>query len=170
MSHTTSRGDDFYKYRDVCTQRLQTFGNLDHCQHSIQLFRLKQKKTLPPTAMASISPSMRWTLYTLGLIGFYGTWIRSALNGTLSIVFRILHATRTLPGSDLPLKSSITGIYWPLDYLLNMLITFFWQAVDGSHPSTTLFSLYFAGQHIAVIVTTYVDSYKSSRAQSWKLR
>ncbi|PVH77051.1 hypothetical protein DL98DRAFT_464083 [Cadophora sp. DSE1049] len=112
---------------------------------------------------------MRWTLYTLGFLGFYGTWIRSALNGTLSILFGSLHVTGTLPGGELPLKTSLTGIYWPLDYLLNMLIVFFWQAVDGSHPSTSLFGLYFAGQHLAVIVTLYVDSYKTKKAQSWKL-
>ncbi|KAH7330450.1 hypothetical protein BKA65DRAFT_539587 [Rhexocercosporidium sp. MPI-PUGE-AT-0058] len=119
--------------------------------------------------MATISPSLRWTLYTLGFLGFYGTWIRSGLNGTLSILFRSLHVTGTLLGSELPLKTRITGIYWPLDYLLDMLIAFFWQAVDGSHPSTSLFALYFAAQHIAVIVSMYVDSYKSNRVQSWKL-
>ncbi|KAH9222512.1 hypothetical protein DL95DRAFT_454518 [Leptodontidium sp. 2 PMI_412] len=119
--------------------------------------------------MTEVPSSMKWTLYTLGLIGFYGTWIRSALNGALSILFRSLHVTGTLPGGQLPLKTSLTGIYWPLDYLLDMLIVFFWQAVDGSHPTTSLFSLYFAGQHIAVIVTMYVDSYKSNRSYSWKL-
>ncbi|KAH7383547.1 hypothetical protein BKA64DRAFT_760312 [Cadophora sp. MPI-SDFR-AT-0126] len=116
--------------------------------------------------MTKVSPSMRWTLYILGFLGFYGTWIRSALNGTLLILFRSLHVTGTLPGGELPLKSSLTGIYWPVDYLLNMLIVFFWQAVDGSHPSTSLFGLYFAGQHLAIIVTLYVDSYKTKRAQT----
>ncbi|KAG4437962.1 hypothetical protein IFR05_006543 [Cadophora sp. M221] len=119
--------------------------------------------------MTPVSSTMKWTLYTLSFIGFYGTWIRSALNGTLSILFRSLYVTGTLPSAQLPLKTSLTGIYWPLDYLLDMLIVFFWQAVDGSHPSTSLFVLYFAGQHIAVIVTMYIDSYKSNRNQSWKL-
>lgn len=113
---------------------------------------------------------MRWTLYILAFLGFYGTWIRSALNGSLAILFQSLHVTGTLPGGQLPLKTSLTGIYWPLDYLLDMLIVFFWQSVDGSHPSTSLFGLYFAGQHIAVIAALYVDSYKYDRVQSWKLR
>lgn len=87
----------------------------------------------PLTNMTTVSASMWWTLYTLGLLGFYRTWIRSALNGPLSIVFTSLHVTGTLPGGGLPLKTSLTGIYWPLDYLLNMLIVFFWQVADGSH-------------------------------------
>lgn len=177
MSYTVARVDEVDKYPSFSKLSFYLFNhNLIiteihssiislHCWHG------NYTESVPHSViMTEVPSSMKWTLYTLGLIGFYGTWIRSALNGALSILFRSLHVTGTLPGGQLPLKTSLTGIYWPLDYLLDMLIVFFWQAVDGSHPTTSLFSLYFAGQHIAVIVTMYVDSYKSNRSYSWKLR
>lgn len=108
-------------------------------------------------------------LYSLAILGLYGTWIRSALNGTLLILLKALHVTGVLPDTKIPIKTQLTGIYWPVDYLLDVLILFFWQAVDGSHPSTSIFGLYFAGQHTAVIATLYIDSYKRP-ARGWRLR
>lgn len=121
-----------------------------------------------PTSQPSPS-SLKWILYSLAFLGLYGTWVRSALNGTLLILFKALHVTGSLPGTKVAIKTSFTGIYWPIDYLLDVLILFFWQAVDGSHPSTSLFGLYFAGQHVAVITTLYIDSYKYDR-KNWRIK
>jgi len=103
----------------------------------------------------------------LALLGTYGTWIRSLLNGTLHHLFRALHITGTLPGTaSTPLKTTFTGIYWPIDYLLDVLVLFFYQAVDGSHPGTSLFGLYFATQYVPVIVSLYVDGFRAGKV-SW---
>lgn len=116
----------------------------------------------------SASLSVRPFVITLAVLGLYGTWVRSLLNGTLAILFTALHRTGALPGTNATIRTRYTGIYWPLDYLLEVLVLFFWQAVDGSHPPTTLFALYFAGQHIAVIATMYIDSSRSRKGFDWR--
>lgn len=115
---------------------------------------------------ATLSPSLKVALYSLVSIGLYGTWGRSALNGSLRQLHTAIHVDDALPGCPEPFKSSITAIYYPVDYLLHVLIGFFWQAVDGSHPTTSTFGLYFAAQLVAVITTVYVDSYKAPR-RAW---
>lgn len=85
------------------------------------------------------------------------------MNGTLLHLFTALHAQETLPGTTFPFRTRLTGIYWPIDYLLDVLIGFFWQAVDGSHPTASLVGLYFAGQHASVVTTLLVDSYRATQ-------
>ena len=115
----------------------------------------------------SVSPSSLKTILSfLGVLGLWGTWGRSAINGTLNLLFDALHTTGILPGTQTPIKTSFTGIYFPIDYLLDVLILFFWQAVDGSHPTTSLFGLYFASQHVSVITTLYMDTYRNKNG--WK--
>ncbi|KAL9124508.1 MAG: hypothetical protein Q9217_006162 [Psora testacea] len=82
---------------------------------------------------------MRTVLYVLGLVGILGTWGRTAVDGTLVNLFYALHGADeyVLPGSKAVLRKNFTGIYWPIDYLLNVLVIFFWEAVDGSHPAAS---------------------------------
>lgn len=84
--------------------------------------------------------SKRWMLYTFAFLGFYNTWGRSVIDGTLALLFRALQDSRTysLPGINSLVKMTITGIWWPFDYLLHVLNVFFWQAIDGFHPSTSV--------------------------------
>lgn len=107
------------------------------------------------------STRLKAFVYTLGVLGLYGTWGRTIVDGTLFRLLDALHGGKPfiMPGTTAePLRTSITGVYWPIDYLLNMLILFFWQAVDGSHPTTSAVALYFAGQHLSLLTLLYVDS------------
>ncbi|KAI4215443.1 MAG: hypothetical protein LQ349_009155 [Xanthoria aureola] len=61
-------------------------------------------------------------LYVLAAIGFYGTWGRTMLDGTLKRLFTALHHDQQhlMSGTNEPLLRTITGIYWPIDYLLDL--------------------------------------------------
>ena len=117
------------------------------------------------------NPSAQRIFYALALLGFYNTWGRSAIDGTLILLFRALHGSKTnlLPGTTSLLKTTITGIRWPIDYLLNVLIVFFWQAVDGSHPSTSVIGIYFLGQYFSILTSFYINSWRSDNEVQWTL-
>jgi len=110
-------------------------------------------------------------LYMFAILGLYNTWGRSAIDGTLTSLLKALHGPKpyTLPGTDCALKTSITGIRWPIDYFLDVLIVFFWQAVDGSHPTTSAIGIYFLGQYTSILTCFYIDSFRLGNARSWKL-
>ncbi|KAL9597887.1 MAG: hypothetical protein Q9219_004840 [cf. Caloplaca sp. 3 TL-2023] len=110
-------------------------------------------------------------LYTLGALGFYGTWGRAFIDGTIQRLINALHGSELhlMTGTEEPLRTTITGLYWPVDYFLNVLILFFWEAVDGSHPTTSLVAFYFAGQHLSIVVAQYVHSYRRGSLANWKL-
>ncbi len=105
---------------------------------------------------------MKLFFYTFGLLGILGTWGRASLDGTLVHLFHALHGSKeyVLPGTNSLLIKKLTGIYWPVDYLLNVLIVFFWEAVDGSRPGTSAVGVYFLGQLFPILVAFYVDYYR----------
>ncbi len=113
----------------------------------------------------------RWILYAFTLLGLYNTWGRAAIDGTLALLFKALHGSKpyTLPGSNSLLKTTVTGIRWPIDYLLNVLIVFFWQAVDGSHPSTSVIGIYFLGQYFSILTSFYINSWRLDNNARWSL-
>jgi hypothetical protein len=106
---------------------------------------------------------MRSTLYVLGLLGTVSIWGRAAADGTLVHLFYALHGVDEyiLPGAKAALRTSFTGIYWPIDYLLDVLLIFFWEAVDGSHPATSAIGIYFLGQLFPILVAFYMDSFRA---------
>lgn len=104
---------------------------------------------------------LKTTLYFLSALGTYHTWGRSILDGSFSHLLTALHGPNLpylLPETNSPLLTRITGIYWPVDYLLNILVVFFWEAVDGSHPATSAVGIYFLAQYMSVLTGIYVDS------------
>ncbi|KAM0469191.1 hypothetical protein ACHAPX_010595 [Trichoderma viride] len=108
----------------------------------------------------SASPAaVKAALYFFGLVGLLGTWGRSSVDGTLFHIFNALHSGSEyiLPGTRDALKQSFTGLYWPVDYLLDVLVIFFWEALDGSHPTTSAIGIYFLGQFFPLLVCFYVD-------------
>lgn len=111
------------------------------------------------TPKAADSQSIRIILYVLGLLGTIGTWGRTAADGTAAHLFQALHGADEyiLPGTKTALRKSFTGIRWPIDYQLGILVIFFWEAVDGSHPATSAIGIYFLGQLFPIIVAFYVD-------------
>lgn len=111
---------------------------------------------------------LRPALYLLGLLGTYHTWGRTVIDGSFFHLLKALHGPHpyVLPGTDSLLRTTITGIYWPVDYLLNVLIVFFWEAIDGSHPATSAIGIYFLSQLFSVLVGLYVDSLRVGQPQS----
>ncbi|PKX89960.1 uncharacterized protein P174DRAFT_412656 [Aspergillus novofumigatus IBT 16806] len=111
---------------------------------------------MAPTTLGSLEP----VLYMLSVLGTYHTWGRTVLDGSLSHLLTALHGSKPyiLPGTESPLRTRITGIYWPVDYLLDVLIVFFWEAVDGSHPATSAVGIYFLAQYFSLLTGVYVDS------------
>lgn len=75
---------------------------------------------LHPQAMQSL-------LYILGLVGFLGTWGRTTADGTLGHLLHALYGADPyiLPGTQSALIRKFTGLF-PVGYLLDMLVVFFW--------------------------------------------
>jgi hypothetical protein len=98
--------------------------------------------------------------YFFALLGTCSIWGGSFINGSLAHLFRALHGAHeyVLPGTDAGLRESYTGVYWPFDYLLRILVIFFWEAVDGSHPTTSIIGIYFLGQYLSFLAVLYLDS------------
>ncbi|KAI1412761.1 hypothetical protein F5Y13DRAFT_42312 [Hypoxylon sp. FL1857] len=105
-------------------------------------------------------------LYILGLVGTLGTWGRTVADGSLVHLYTALHGggSYILPGTESALKTSFTGIYWPIDYLLDVLVIFFWESVDGSHPDSSAIGIYFLGQFFPILVAFYVNHLRGGNA------
>lgn len=99
------------------------------------------------------------SLYLFSFIGIVQLWGRTVIDGTLLNLFSALHgpAPYLLPGTQTPLRSTFTGIF-PIDYLLRVLVVFFWEVADGSHPSSSAIGLYFLGQYFSVLVMFYLEN------------
>jgi len=121
--------------------------------------------------MAIDASNVKFILYTLGLLGTLGTWGRAAGDGTLVHLFHALHGPKeyVLPGTASLLRRSLTRIYWPIDYLLDVLIVFFWEAVDGSHPGTSAIGVYFLGQLFPILVAFYMDYFRQGQGLGSRL-
>ncbi|PYI35937.1 hypothetical protein BP00DRAFT_387706 [Aspergillus indologenus CBS 114.80] len=104
-------------------------------------------------------------LYLVGLVGMLGTWGRSALDGSTTLLLRALDGSKPyiLPGTEATLRRTFTGIRYPLDCTLSILIAFWYEAVDGSHPAASAVSLYFLGQLLPCIVIAYVNGVRGER-------
>ena len=106
------------------------------------------------------------SLLLLSAAGFYSTWILLMNNGTADIM---KHARdvgpRFLPGTQEPIKTSYTSIQW-IDYQLGVLTLFFWEMIDGSRPSASLFSFYFGGQLAAGWCVFLIEGLRNGN--SWR--
>ena len=111
---------------------------------------------------------MKYIFYALGLLGLLNTWGRLAIDGTLLHLFHALHGAKDyiLPDTTSLLHRNFTGIYWPIDYLLNILIVFFWEAVDGSHPATSAIGIYFLSQLFPILVAFYTEYFRRRQQQA----
>ncbi|KAK2039671.1 hypothetical protein LZ31DRAFT_558551 [Colletotrichum somersetense] len=119
---------------------------------------------------------MNSLVYTLGALGTAQTWGRAALDGSMRHLVPVLlgRADYVLPGTSTPLRQTFTGVYWPVDFILRVLVVFFYEAVDGSHPATSAIGIYFLGQYLGCLVVMYTDSLRGTkpsvlRATMWSL-
>ncbi|EON68662.1 hypothetical protein W97_07920 [Coniosporium apollinis CBS 100218] len=101
----------------------------------------------------------------LSAAAFYITWGRSLLDGTLMQILALRGAkTPSVPGTNEPLRMTFTGIV-PVDYWFTIMVLFFWEALDGSHPDTSLTGVYFLGQLVGIWMLVWLEG---ARAGSLK--
>lgn len=114
---------------------------------------------------------MQSLLYVLGVVGTLGTWGRTAADGTLGHILHALHGADPyiLPGTHSALIRNFTGVFL-IDYLLDVLVVFFWEAVDGSHPATSTIGIYFLGQLFPIIVWNYLENARAVNGLGASLR
>ena len=117
--------------------------------------------------MQSLIRCTQILLILLSAFGLYSTWYLIYNNGTVAMMEKTReNGPHLLPGIDVPLKPSFTGIR-PIDHQLTVLVTFFWPVVDGSLPNASLFCFMFAGEAVAIWTLIYVESQRLSH--SWRL-
>ncbi|KAI9369637.1 hypothetical protein BJX61DRAFT_536280 [Aspergillus egyptiacus] len=116
--------------------------------------------------MAPSISGLKPALYALVALGTFSTWGRTVLDGSLAHLLTAMHGSKPylLPGTEAPLRTRIIGIYWPVDYLLDILIVFFWEAVDGSHPGTSAIGIYFLAQYFSVLTGFYIDGLRQGQS------
>ncbi|KAL8728133.1 MAG: hypothetical protein Q9181_005450 [Wetmoreana brouardii] len=92
----------------------------------------------------------RLLLLSLSGLGFYLTWYIFMNNGAAQMMNDIRdNGPHILPYTDGgPLRKTYTGIA-VVDYQLTILVLFFYNIVDGSHPNACLQAYHFFGQAIA---------------------
>ena len=96
--------------------------------------------------MSSLINVTKLALLFLSAAGYYATWYILLNNGTADYMAHIRDfGPRLLPGTKEPVRTVYTG-YPAIDYQLTVLALFFWENVDGSNPSASLFCFHFATQ------------------------
>ena len=100
-------------------------------------------------------------LVGLSLFSIYGTWGLFGGNGTMEISADYKKAGM-LPGTTVPFRSVYTGIP-QFDGFLVTVNSFFWQVLDGSHPTYALHSFRFGGQVIALWSLVMLDGMRQGK-------
>ena len=82
----------------------------------------------------------------LSAAGYYATWYILLNNGSTDHMAHIRDVgPRLLPGTEEPVRTVYTGVP-AINYQLTVLALFFWENVDGSNPTASLFCFHFATQ------------------------
>ncbi|KAK1580091.1 uncharacterized protein LY79DRAFT_672127 [Colletotrichum navitas] len=117
---------------------------------------------------AALTPAVRLVLYSLSIAGGMQLWGRSLVDGTLVKLLSAVHGPDPyqLPGTQTQLKSSFTGVF-AIDYLLRILVVFFWEVADGSHPASSAIGLYFLGQYFSVLLVFYLEDSRHGARPSY---
>ena len=98
--------------------------------------------------MSSLINSTKVALAFLSVAAFYATWYILLHNGTTDhMAHTPVIGPRLLPGTNEPLRTVYTGVR-AIDHQLTVLILFFWENIDGSNPSGSLFGFHFAAQNV----------------------
>lgn len=110
-----------------------------------------------------------FTLIALCAFGVYSMHSLIDRNGYLAAVKDIRdNGPRLLPGSDTPLLEEYTGFH-PVDYHMSLMQIFFANVTDGSSPALSMFSFYFAGQIVPVLVVLLAESYRVNQSFLFRL-
>jgi hypothetical protein len=107
----------------------------------------------------------RVVLPLLSAFALYAIFYFAEINGLNRLAFEAI-ATKTLPGTNEPLRTVYTGIA-PVDEVLAALTIFFWPATDGSNPTLTLHSVAFSGTFGAAWMLVTLESWR--RGNAWTI-
>ncbi|KAI4601740.1 hypothetical protein KJ359_010604 [Pestalotiopsis sp. 9143b] len=110
-------------------------------------------------------------LHILCLLGALTTWGLCIADGTVSHLLVVLHGPSeyVLPGSSATLRSTFTHIF-PVDYLLRMLVIFFWEPAYGRLPATSATGVYFLGQVFPIMTAVCLDGVRGGSSRAPKSR
>lgn len=97
--------------------------------------------------MPTLINSTKVALAFLSVAAIYATWYMLLKNGTAE---HLAHTgdvgPRLLSGTKEPLRTVYTGVP-AIDHQLTVLVLFFWENLDGSNPSGSLFGFHFVSQN-----------------------
>ena len=102
----------------------------------------------------------------LSAFGYYSTHMLSQRTGFFDLIKRESIDILKLPGTDVPLKTTYTGVP-QIDRLFTIFAAVFWPAIDGSDPSLSLQAAHFAGQAMAMWIIIEIEGRR--RGNAWKL-
>jgi len=118
---------------------------------------------------------MAFSLYTAKLAltvcfgaAIWGIWVLALTNGTLEQLGALV-AANVLPGTKEPVLTRFFGIK-PLDAVLLNLAPFFWEQIDGSHPSASLAFFEFGTQFMVVYGLIMLEASRVGNKKRWWLR
>lgn len=107
----------------------------------------------------------RIILPLLSVFVLYAIFYYADANGLRALGDELV-ASGKLPGLDVPLRTTYTGVK-SVDDLLSTLTTFFWPATDGSHPSLLLHSIGFSSTFGSAWMLVSLESWR--RGNAWGL-
>lgn len=103
-------------------------------------------------------------LCALGIVGIWGTQVRVGLDGSTDELMKVMDDPEgRLPGSKALLQRTFSGIRYPFDHIISILVVFWYEVVDGSHPASTAVALYFLGQLLPGILLIYTNSQRGTK-------
>ncbi|KAL3468955.1 hypothetical protein BJX99DRAFT_268818 [Aspergillus californicus] len=107
--------------------------------------------------------STKAVLCALGLLGIWGTHGHTRADGSTALLLEGLESpTYLLPGTQSALRKSFTG-FQAFDDIIRMLVLFWWETLDGSHPTTSTIGLYFLGQALPCILIVYLNALRGEK-------
>ena len=101
-------------------------------------------------------------LPSLSLFALYAIFYYADINGLRALGEQYV-ASKTLPGTNEPLRTIYTGIE-PIDHLLTTLTAFFWPTTDGSNPTLFLHSVAFSGTFGSAWVLITLEAWRQGNA------
>ncbi|KAB8258589.1 hypothetical protein BDV32DRAFT_151213 [Aspergillus pseudonomiae] len=101
-------------------------------------------------------------LPSLSLFALYAIFYYADINGLRALGEQCV-ASKTLPGTNEPLRTIYTGIE-PIDHLLTTLTAFFWPTTDGSNPTLFLHSVAFSGTFGSAWVLITLEAWRQGNA------
>lgn len=100
------------------------------------------------------------TLLAVSAFGFFSILVLFDSNGGAQMIRDSVEPGSTLPDTGEPLRSVYTGIR-ALDEFLRILVRFFYTCASGESPPLSVFTVYFAGQVLALHAVLVIEGLRA---------